>query len=208
MLLLNTKIHILFIATIIAYSFVALKNVLIAIVVLTTVLSIDLLRLKTSKKVVELIRKKVALDIRGAVTPLTTSALMALWSFQNIDYPSLLFLISLAIALSSLNTIVTSKFFAINILGYVMPYFILATILYGDTEFYPYILPLSVQLGVIIGSDVLHGIYFTNEMRSKMLIIGGAGEHDAIYVSTIAIEWLEMFYKSLTTLICLTKSVY
>ncbi|MEM0026656.1 MAG: DUF1614 domain-containing protein [Ignisphaera sp.] len=203
----NTKIHVLFIATIIVYSFAVLKDISIAIAVLIVVLSIDFIRLKASKNAVSLIVRRIALDLRGAVVPLVTSTLMALWSFQSIDYLSLFFLISLAIALSSLNTIITSKFFAINILRYVMPYFILTSFLYGGSEFYPHVLPLVTQLGIIIGSDILHGVYFTNEMRAKMLIIGGAGEYDAIYVSTIAIEWLEIFCKSLTTLICLTKSV-
>lgn len=207
-ILLNAKIRALFTATISIYSIVALRSISISVMTLVTILAIELIRLKTSKESIELLGRRVALDLRGAVAPLATSTLMSLWSFQSVDYPTLFFLISLAIALSTLNTMITDKFFAINIVRYVIPYFILTSILCGDSKFYPHVLPLATQLGIIIGSDILHGIYFINKTKSKMLIIGGAGEYDAIYVSTIAIEWLEVFRKSLTTFICSTKIVY
>jgi len=202
-----TKNSTIFIVTVIAYSIIVLRNFFIAIVTSTIIEVLYLTNQRMFKGGLRLLNKGIVFDFKGALIPLSTSVVIALSVFHNLDYMFMAFLISLAMALSSLNTVITKNLFAVNVLGYVLIYFMLSSILCGNLIFYPYILPLATQLGIIIGSDLLHGIYFLDQLKSKVLIVGGAGEYDAIYVSTIAIQWLEIFRTTLITFICRTRFV-
>ena len=157
-----------------------------------------------SIRIVKVPYLKLAFDLKGFVMPCAFSILIITPLFLNLRISLFIpfaVLISLATALSSLNTVITRNYLAINVLSYTISFFLLSYVIYGNEYFYPYMLPLATVLGVVFGSDILHYMYMCRCLSNTILIIGGASEHDAIYLSTIIIQVLCVLHKVFIMLI-------
>jgi uncharacterized membrane protein len=144
---------------------------------------------------------KIGLDVKGALIPLASSILIFIPALLRQCFEFFALLASLAIALSSLNTIMMERLFAVNVMSYTILYYIASYILCDNNTLYLYTLPLAIQIGIVIGSDMLHYIYIKRYSTNTVLVIGGAEECDAIYLSTILVQWLEILRHIIITLI-------
>jgi len=138
----------------------------------------------------------IAFNVKGALVPIALTAIITLASPLNGAYDIVIVLIGLAIALSSACTMLMERMIAINVAVYVSLHYLASNILFAGNPLLPATLPLSASLGVVVGSDIFHYLHVARK-SSVALVIGGAGERDAIYLSTLIIQLLEILSKLL-----------
>uniref|UniRef100_A0A7J2U3E8 DUF1614 domain-containing protein n=1 Tax=Ignisphaera aggregans TaxID=334771 RepID=A0A7J2U3E8_9CREN len=196
----NMSLRILFSVTSILYClYVLMDHRLVAASIIIALVNIAVVR--NHRFVVKLPFMKIGLDVKGALIPLASSILIFIPALLRQCFEFFALLASLAIALSSLNTIMMERLFAVNVMSYTILYYIASYILCGNNTLYLYTLPLAIQIGIVIGSDMLHYIYIKRYSTNTVLVIGGAEECDAIYLSTILVQWLEILRHIIITLI-------
>ncbi|MEM2214762.1 MAG: DUF1614 domain-containing protein [Candidatus Nezhaarchaeales archaeon] len=153
------------------------------------------LRLVTSKTL-------VAINVGGAIVPLTISLLMIFLMSTTTKALQALFVETLVILLVSLVSYSSSRI--VPGLGIVAPAFIppltaaLSTIILssfmGLVELAPAIAYSGAVIGVLIGADVVNLIKHFDELRSPLISIGGAGTFDGIYLSGIMALFLTLLF--------------
>jgi hypothetical protein len=196
----NMLLRVLFSATLALYCFYVLKNSwLVAIPV--AIALVNIVVAGNCKVVVKIPFVRIGLDLEGALIPLASSIAIFILAQAKQCLESFALLASLAIVLSALNTIVMERLFAVNVMCYTLLYYIASYMLCGSNYLYLYALPLTTQIGIIIGSDILHYAYIRRCSNNLVLVIGGAEECDAIYLSTVLIQWLEILRQIVITLI-------
>jgi len=205
----SVALRVLFSITIIMYSYYVFKHSWFTVVPTVVIALVNVIIMKGRERILKLPLVKVGLDFVGALIPLASSIIMLIPVLLEFYFSIHLFalLTSLAIALSALNTIIMEKFFAVNIVSYTITYYVTSHILCDNHTIYCCTLPLATQMGIIIGSDLLHYIYIRHHFTNHVLVIGGAGERDAIYISTILIQWLKILHQLAITLIFSVKLI-
>ncbi|MEM0320519.1 MAG: DUF1614 domain-containing protein, partial [Candidatus Nezhaarchaeales archaeon] len=153
------------------------------------------LRVVTSKTL-------VAVNVGGAVVPLTISFLMiALMSTTTKALQALLVEI-LTIFLVSIVSYSSSRI--VPGVGIVVPAFIppltaalsatISTSFTGLVELSPAIASSAAVIGVLIGVDIMNLVKHFDRLRSPLISIGGAGTFDGIYLSGVMALFLTLLF--------------
>lgn len=153
------------------------------------------LRLVTSKTV-------IAVNIGGAIVPLTISFLMTSLMLVSVKALQALLAETLTILVVSLVSYAFSR--VVSGLGIVVPALIppltatlSATILssfMGIMELAPAIAYSGAVIGVLIGADVVNLVRHFDRLKSPLISIGGAGTFDGIYLSGVMALFLTLLF--------------
>lgn len=143
---------------------------------------------------------RVALHWHGALVPLvqSLSVLPLAVLLGPLRLNTLVIATSLAITISLVNTSLSSACVMVNAIRYSIAYFFLVISVVSPLERAPlyYLLPFTTQIGVILGSDMLAYLLLRRNLlgSGKLLIVGGAGDLDAIAISSSAVMLFALVY--------------
>jgi uncharacterized membrane protein len=187
-------LQLIFSVTQLAYAIYVFENPSIALALAPLAL---LNIMVNSEYIIKVPGTNIAFNVKGALIPIASAIIITLARPLNGAYDTVMVLVGLATALSSACTMLMERMIAINVAVYVSLHYLASNILFAGNSLLPATLPLSVSLGVVVGSDIFHYLHVARK-SSVTLVIGGAGERDAIYLSTLIIQLLEIVSKLLS----------
>lgn len=128
----------------------------------------------------------ISFNICGFLIPLLASLINM--SEMCIDLLGFGILLLLSIAIASFHTFISTRYVLVNIVRYCLTYTIISYAIFWRCEWFPYVLPFSNIIGIVLGSDIIPFIFLSTRRKNEhhmVIDIGGAKEADAIVISSL-----------------------
>jgi len=140
----------------------------------------------------------ISFNICGFLVPLFTSLINIFGTYVDLLGFSVLLLLSVVIA--SFHTFISTKYILVNVVRYCLTHIIISYTIFWSCEWFPYVLPFSSIIGIVLGSDIIPFIFLSISKKNSLRIaieIGGGRETDAIVISSLVSYLSILLYRFL-----------